>query len=189
MEYKVEKFLIVTLWIGALISYSIALLLGYDLFDSDIIGMIGILILTLSFLIFKKVIFYILFAVLFIGMLNIASFVYFINLNVTFGFLGKKLAPGIQLYSFILMAIFITLRKPKVLELFNSILGQPDYNNENVYKQRLRYFKTKFKNLSDYELNEKLEFSDLVKPAKDALIEIRNERDELKRNSFIKTIN
>ena len=176
-DITIEKALILVLWLGAFITYSIALANDYLLYLSDKIGLVGLVIVTIINWKRQKHGLLSLSILLFMGMLNVASFVYFINIIFAFGYFNYPISPGIQLYSFLIFFILILVRRPIFLGWFKKALGTSDEKSEDDFRASVERFKAKFKHLSDAEISLKLN-QGLVEEARLALIEIRDERSK-----------
>jgi hypothetical protein len=177
---KTENLILLLLWILSTSTFTTALLNNYNLFNSDYIGITGLLIVTTIF-IFKpdKKIEALLF-LLTIGTFNLASFVYFFNLVFTFGF-GTFVSPGIQILSLVFLTILVLKRKSQVTKIVRYFFGTTEGDKQQAFEQRKSKFKEKFAELNDQEIDSRLE-NDLQPEAKQALIELKKEKNALQQN-------
>lgn len=171
---QIEFIILITLWIGSLLTYSIALANNYILHMSDYFGLIGLTVVSIiSFSKPEKAVCSVL-TLLTLGLFNILSFVYFFNWVMTFGF-SILVTPGIQLISLFLLVILIILKKKEVIEIYRNIFGQTEEDKKlNKLNIKIR-FMNKFKLLSDHEIDILLQ-NDLVPEAKEVLNEIKKDR-------------
>lgn len=91
----------------------------------------------------------------------------------TFGF-SFLVTPGIQLNSLILLVILIVRRRNKIAEIYRNTFGKTDKEKLHL-KNR---FKIRYQDLTDEEIGSRLQ-NDLVPEAKEALIEIKEERNNV----------
>ncbi|MFC4874816.1 hypothetical protein [Negadavirga shengliensis] len=171
---RTENIIILTLWLTILSTYPYALLNDYNLFLSDYLGLAGLTIVTLIAFYIPKMTFKSLMVLLFFGLFNLFSFIYFINLVFTFGF-ASIVSPGIQLLSLILLLILAFKRQGELGIIWTNLFGQTDEEIQQNKDRMKDSFKVKFINLSDKEIENRLQ-NDLVGEARKALIEIQNER-------------
>lgn len=171
---KIEFLILIILWILSITTYSLAYINGYSLYNSDYLGIIGLLIVSVFLLIRPDKALETLMLLLFLGLLNLISFVYFFNIVLTFGISGF-VTPGIQLLSLILLTILIVKRRKKVFEIYQSFFGITENEKEKNRYRIKESFKTNFENLTDEEIDMRLQ-ENLVPEAKEALTEIKNER-------------
>ncbi|MCH2236183.1 MAG: hypothetical protein MK078_18265 [Crocinitomicaceae bacterium] len=178
---KTENLILLLLWILSASTFTTALLNNYNLFISDYIGIAGLLVVTTIF-IFKpeKKIEALLF-LLIIGTFNVASFVYFFNVVFTFGF-GTLVSPGIQIVSLIFFTVLFLKRKNKMTKIVRYFLGTTEEDKLQAFEQRKNNFKERFKDLSEQEINTRLA-NDLQPEAKQALIELKKEKNALQHSS------
>jgi hypothetical protein len=174
---KTENLILLLLWTLSTSTFTTALLNNYNLFNSDYIGMAGLIVVTAVFF-FKpdKKIEALLF-LLTIGTLNLASFVYFFNVVFTFGF-GTFVTPGIQILSLTFLTILVLKRKSQVTRIVRYCLGTTEEDKQQAFELQKRKFKEKFAELSEPEINSRLE-NDLQSEAKQALIELKKEKNAL----------
>ncbi len=175
-KIKIEDIILSILWAGSAITYSIALVGGYQLFLSDFIGLAGMGVVTTIRLVRPALILNSLLILLFVGMLNVASFVYFFNLVISFGLLGTTITPGIQIYSLGLFWVLILFRRPIVLETLKGLIGSSDSQLLSERDQRIKNFKQRFSNLSNAEIEKRLNLN-LSEEAIVALETIKRERE------------
>jgi hypothetical protein len=171
---KIEEIILLMMWIGALISYPIALYQNYNLLVSDYFGIAALVVL--AFINFTKpsILLKALSIVLLIGSFNLISFVYFINIVVEFG-VAAYVSPGIQLISSFLLVILLIVKRRKVVLSLHHLLGGTDGEREVSKENLVENFKQKFQSLSLQEIEERLKF-DLQEEAKLALLAIQKEK-------------
>jgi len=172
---SVEDVIIVLLWAGMVISFSIALIAGYSLYLSDAIGFIGLMAVTVIAYLKRSFLLPSLVILLFFGMLNIASFLYFINLTIAFSSFGTALTPGIRLYSLALFFVLALFRRPILIQWFKETAGISNEQRIGSFDKAVKFYKTKFEKLSEQELVRTSKL-DLTEEARQALTEVFNER-------------
>lgn len=173
---QTENILLILLWALALSTFTVAVLNNYSLFISDYIGLAGLAIVTGVFIYSPDKKTKSLFFLLIPGVFNLASFIYFYNVVFTFGF-GTFLSPGVQLLSLGCMAVLVLKRQRKVADMLNNMFGKTEEDIQSAIEQRKEYFRVKFSNLSDSEIDVRLQ-NDLQSEAKQVLLEIQKERKE-----------
>jgi hypothetical protein len=171
---QIEHLIIFTLWLTIFATYPYALLNNYNLFLSDYLGLAGLTILTAVSFYNPKWTFKGLLILLFLGMFNAVSFIYFVNVVLTFGF-STILTPGIQLLSFILLVILASKRIDKFSDFWKRKNGQTAQEITQLKQHSKQRFKLKFNRLTNEEIENKLKDS-LVEEAKEALVEIQIKR-------------
>jgi len=171
---KTEFVILLILWLGSLITYSIALINNYDLYVSDYLGLGGLIIAT-TISVFKpeKALVSVIILLL-LGLFNLLSFVYFVNVVISFGIV-ILVTPGIQLISLVLLIVLSIKEKEKVRELYQQTLGETEDEKENAKLNAKNRFKLNFEKLTDKEIDYRLE-QGLVPEAIEALKEIKEER-------------
>jgi hypothetical protein len=180
LKTKMEKFkkteiiILAMLWSMSLTSYSIALLNNNVLFTSDYLGLAGLTLVTMIALIKPERSFQSVLMLLFSGLFNLLSFAYYFNVVITFGF-SVLVTPGIQLISLVLLIVLIINKKNEAGKFYRETFGLTEDKRENERKNAQNSFKTKFEQLSDIEIDIKLQ-QDLVPEAIAALNEIKAER-------------
>jgi Zn-dependent protease with chaperone function len=172
---SVEDVIIVLLWAGMLLSFSIALMTGYSLYVSDAIGFIGLSAVTIIAYLKRSFLLPSLVILLFFGMLNIASFLYFINLTIAFSSFGTGITPGIQLYSLALFFVLALFRRPILIQWLKETAGISNEKRVGSFDKAVKFYKTKFEKLSEQELVRTSKL-DLTEEARQALTEVFNER-------------
>jgi hypothetical protein len=171
---KTEILILMFLWVGSLTTYPIALFNHYALYPSDYLGIVGLAIVTsIAFKMPGKSLGSVI-VLLLLGLFNVLSFFYFINLVVTFGF-SFFVTPGIQLISLALLLVLVARKKDKVGEEYRLAFGVTEEDRQQERLHSTGGFKDKFKHLSDRELEARLK-GDLVPEAKDALRQLLEER-------------
>ena len=171
---KTEYIILTILWIGSITTYSIALADNYILYTSDYLGLIGLTIVSfISYLKPEKALASVV-VLLILGSFNLLSFVYFINIVMTFGF-SILVTPGIQLISITLLTVLTIKKRDKVSELYRSTFGLTKEEIDQTKLSAKNKFKGRFEKLTDKEIDLKLE-QDLVPEAIEALAEIKKER-------------
>lgn len=176
-EYKLEKWIIIVLWVGMVVSFSLTLLAGYRLLLSDVIGFFGLITVSAISYFKKSLSLYALLILLFFGVSNMATFNSFFHEQVRYSSLGQELTPGMQLYSLIFFAILATLRRAQIIEGFKKILQVSDEDKEGEFDKNVLYYKTRFEDLETTEVERKLE-SDLSSEALTALQMILDDRNK-----------
>lgn len=171
---KTEIIILAILWSMSLISYSIALLNNNVLFTSDYFGLAGLTLVTAIVCIKPEKAFQSVLMLLFSGLFNLLSFAYYFNVVITFGF-SVLLTPGIQLISLVLLIVLIIKKRNKAGKFYRETFGLTEDKRENERKNAQNSFKIKFEQLSDMEIEIKLQ-QDLVPEAIAALNEIKAER-------------
>jgi len=174
---KTENLILLLLWVLSASTFTAALLTNYNLFNSDYVGIAGLLIVTTVF-IFKpeKKIEALLF-LLIIGTFNLASFIYFFNLVFTFS-IGTLVSPGIQILSLLFFSLLVLKKKSKVIKIVRYFLGNTEEDKKQAFERGKNTFKEKFAKLSEEEINSRLA-SNLQPEAKQALIELKKEKNSL----------
>lgn len=177
-KIKTERILIWVLISGTIITFGLALILGYRITYNQYAGILAILITSYFFFTGSDKTLGSLFIILVLGTFNILSFGYFIDAAITFGVSKANIeinGPGIQLYSLILLIVLFRKRKDELKALYRKYYGQ---TNEDYQKVRVTMgdrFREKFESLSDSEVLERLEH-DLVPEARKALQDIKKQR-------------
>ena len=171
---RAEIIILAILWTMSLTTYTIALLNNYVLYTSDYIGLLGLTIVTLIAYFKPEKSFQSVLTLLLLGLFNLMSFAYFINVVITFGF-SVLVTPGIQLISFGLICVLIFTKREKVIDFYRETFGQTKEQKELSRKNAQSQFKRKFEQLSDREIESKYQ-QDLVPEAISALNEIIAER-------------
>ena len=175
---KIENFILWILISCAFFSFTIGLIMGYSLSYTQYAGILAILIATTIFFLKPAKALTTLFVILALGTLNLISFGFFIDIYFSFGvnLVGIDIAsPGIQLFSLILLIVLMRKRKDKLKELYQRNFGQTNEEYQNSKESTKNRFITKFENLSDCEVVERLNHN-LIPEAKEALIEIKKQR-------------
>ena len=171
---KTEIIILAILWAMSLTTYSIALLNNYNIFPSDYLGLAGLTIVTLIAYFRPEKSLRSVLILLLLGLFNLLSFAYFFNIVMSFG-ISVFVTPGIQLISLIMLSILVIKKRQKVIDFYLEIFGETE---EEKQQSRLRFqkqFKIKFEQLSDKEIENKLQ-QGLVPEAIAALNEIKEER-------------
>ncbi|MEO9476495.1 MAG: hypothetical protein ABJG41_13215 [Cyclobacteriaceae bacterium] len=171
---KTELIILVVIWSMSLFTYPIALLNNYDLYASDYLGLAGLTIVTLIVYFKPEKSFQSVLILLLLGLFNLLSFAYFINIIITFGF-SFIVTPGIQLISLVLISILVIIKRDKTVEFYREVFGQTEEEKEQLERNTQDRFKRKFEQLSDKEIESKLQ-QDLVPEAIAALNEIKEGR-------------
>lgn len=153
---SIETLFILFMWLSALSTFSYALLTNYLLNYSDILGLVSLVVLSLINTWKKEYTFYFLLGVLFIGMLNLFSFVYFFNYFIAFSSIVIQITPGIQIYSLVLFFTLITLRRQKIRHVIRLLSGTTEEDLVSHTEFRIAYYKKRFDKLSDEEIARKL---------------------------------
>ncbi|MGQ1786775.1 hypothetical protein [Saccharicrinis sp. GN24d3] len=171
---NIENIILLILWTISLTTFPIALLNDYSLFPSDYFGFVGLVVVsTFSYLKPTKS-FEALLVLLLLGLFNLLSFAYFINMVMTFG-ISIFVTPGIQLISLVFLIVLVAKRRNKTRLFYLKIFGLTEEDKEQSRKSSQNFFKRKFENLTDIEIENRLQ-EDLVPEAIEALVEIKEER-------------
>ena len=172
---KTEFIILIILWTASISTYTIAVLNNYDLFTSDYLGLFGLTTCTILSLIKPEKSLVNVFILLLLGLFNILSFAYFINVVFTFGF-SIFVTPGIQLISLILLGLLTINRRNELASIYQKVFGQTEEEIRQSNIDSKNRFKVNFTSLSDHEIESKLQ-EDLVPEAIVALNEIYKERN------------
>jgi len=124
------------MWIGALISYPIALYQNYNLLVSDYFGIAALVVLAFVNFIKPSILLKALSIVLLIGSFNLISFVYFINLVMEFGIAGY-VSPGIQLISSFLLVILHYRKEEESSSFFLCIIYWEELMEKEKFQKRI----------------------------------------------------
>lgn len=175
---KIERIIVWVLILGAVLTFGLALTLGYKITYNQYAGILAIMIASILVFTDSKKTLGVLFIILALGTFNLLGFGYFIDAAMTFGISKANIAinsPGIQLYSLILLIILIRKRKDNLKTLYQKHFGQTKEDYRKAKEANGTRFRKKFESLSDSEVLERLEH-DLVPEAKKALNEIKEQR-------------
>lgn len=175
-EYKLEKWIIIVLWVGMVVSFSLTLLAGYRLLLSDVIGFFGLITVSAISYFKKSLSLYALLILLFFGVSNMATFNSFFHEQVRYGSLGQEFTPGMQLYSLIFFAILATLRRAQIIEGFKKMLQVSDEDKQSEFDKNVLFYKSRFEALETTEIEQKLQ-ADLSEEALTALQLLLDERN------------
>ncbi|SDL08781.1 hypothetical protein SAMN05421823_104341 [Catalinimonas alkaloidigena] len=175
LEWRILAFL----WGIALLTYTAALVLQYQLYLSDYLGLLGLIIVTLTAFLNPPKLLIALLLLLLPGLFNLVSFAYFINVVFQFGISGL-VAPGIQVLSLGLLILLVSKRRHKMLRLYQSSLGRTPHEATQQKQYQTQVFKARFEHLSDQEIERRLA-TDLVPEARAALLALQQERQIAKR--------
>jgi predicted membrane protein len=159
-KISTEIIIIYILWIS--IFLSIYLKYKFDIFL--IFGIIGLSIVTLTNKKKSEISLITLILILFLATFNLIKFSLAFGIN-----LGK-----ISLTNFILLIVLIYKRRNEVLDLKEKWFSENEEEIESQKIRKIEFFKNKFKNLSEVELNRKLSEENLTEEAKNAAIELIN---------------
>lgn len=161
-----ELIIIIILWLSVLISLFFNSILKLHF----IFGIIALLIVTITFKKFRDLSFGLLFFFLLLSVFNVILFsnVY----QITFKFFNLK----INITSLLLFVILFYKKIGNVLRLRQEWFAEDDIEIATREANRIKMFKTQFKNLSEDELERKLNSKQIVEDAKKAIHEILNER-------------
>jgi len=171
---QIENIIILILWVTIISTFPYALLNNYNLLLSDYLGLTGLSAVSLIAFYYPKMTFKALMILLLLGVFNIFSFIYFINLVLTFGF-SSIVTPGIQLFSLVLLLVLAYKKQVELSNLYKNLFGRTDEEIQQSKESLKNSFKLKFSTLSDTEIEIRLK-NNLVEEARNALIEIHNER-------------
>lgn len=174
---NIENLILLLLWTLSASTFTTALLRHYTLYNSDDIGLVGLVMVTTIFILKLQKKTEALLLLLVFGALNLVTFVYFFNFVFKFGF-SIFVSPGIQLLSWVCLLILIFRRKDKTIGIVRYLFGETDGEQHNMAERQKLNFKARFSSLSDQEIQD-----DLHSHAKQALEEIKKER---KRSQFIR---
>ena len=117
-----EFIILAVMWLAHLATFSISMLNNYELEINDYLGFIGLLMATIFSVLHPDRAFLSLLFLLVAGVFNIFSFLYFFNVVVKLNLSIMK-APGIQLFSLILLATLVLRRKSKILQWYRTFSG------------------------------------------------------------------
>lgn len=174
---KTEYIILIILWIGMLSTFIYAVLNNYQLFNSDYFGFIGLSVVTIiAFMKPEKTLGGLLILLL-LGLFNLVSFVYFINVVFTFRF-TIVVSPGIQMTSLILLTILVIKKRDKIGEIYRKTFIKTEEQKEQTRQNQKNRFKKKFEKLTYKEIESRLELN-LVPEAIEALKEIKKEREDI----------
>ena len=162
-----ELIILVILWVSVLTS----LIFNRNFTLTFIFGVVALLIVTLTFKKYKDASLGLLFFFLFLSVFYIITFSTVFGLSV--GFFGISInIPSLALFSILLFR-----RAEDFFRLKKDWLGQDDSEIADSKLNRIKMFKTEFKNLSNEELLKKLDNPSMVEDAKTATLEILKERE------------
>ena len=157
-----DIFIIAILWIGVIWSFYSTSNYNYPF----IFGIVGLTIVTLTYKKFHEFSFGILALILFLSIFNVIIFCYAWRLNIGI----------LNLFSIILFAILFFTQLEKLLELRKK-WSEPDESDlKEQFDNRVKMYKSQFRNLSELELNRKLEDNHLINEAKVAVSELLKEK-------------
>src|SRR5690606_40972422 len=88
----------------------------------------------------------------------------------------------IHIINFIILIIYLIIYKKQIDELYIKIKQKNEKKEQEYYKKKIDRFKIKFSDLTDQEIENKIN-QDLVPEAKKALIEIKSEREKTHYNN------
>lgn len=162
-----EFIIIVMLWVSVLTSS----IFNRNFSLSFIFGMVALVVVTLTFKKYKDASLGLLFFFLFL------SVFYIINFSTVFGVSVGFLGISINVPSLALFLILSFRRVEDFFRLKKDWLGQDDSEIADSKSNRIKMFKTEFKNLSNEELLKKLDNPSMVEDAKTATVEILKERE------------
>ena len=171
---KTEIIVLAILWAMSLTTYSIALFNNYNLYTSDYLGMTGLTIATFVAYFKPEKTFESVLVLLLLGLFNVLSFAYFINLVMTFGF-SFIVTPGIQLISLVLLSVLVVKKPKNVGQFYRETFGQTEEKKEQSKQNTQKRFKRKFEQFSDKKIDNMLQ-EGLIPEAISALNEIKEER-------------
>nr|WP_314866034.1 hypothetical protein [uncultured Flavobacterium sp.] len=165
---KRNLYLLITMSITSIIflilGFSEKLVFNYKLYT----GLSFIILCYFLCFISRKYLNYTLGLILFLGVLNLISFVPF-SIVFSIGFIKFELIP------LFFLVLFIYNNKSRILDLIISFNSSTEEEKLNESQSKFEKFKIEFKNLSDNELENRLTY-DLTPEAKKALLEIKKER-------------
>jgi hypothetical protein len=160
-KIKIEIIVVAILWINVI--YSIVT--NHYVANDFWLGIIGLIIATLCLQKFQKFASYFLMLLL---LLSIAQLIAFSSTIYLIGMFGV----GVNILSLILFSILVYKRKNMINEFLEK-------DSEEIQENtKINLFKKEFQKLSDSELENKINNDQLVKDAKDAIIELLNERKQ-----------
>ncbi len=157
-KLKTEIIIIFILWLSIISSLCLNYL--FDIFF--IFGIIGLTTVTLTFKKYYEISLSSLILILLFSMFNIIKF------NLAFG-LNFGL---ISIPSFLLLLILIYKRQNEISDIKDKWFEEDIEEVENGKIKKTEFFKNQFKNLSESELDRKLNNEKLTDEAKNAVIEL-----------------
>ena len=170
---KTERFILVALWIGALINYGIVLTKGFSLELPDYVGLTGLIAVSLLAFVKPELVTIGLIGLLLLGVFNIVSLVYLFVFVKSFG-LNGPFASGIQLYSILLLGFLIIKRPYETIDIIHQLVLPDEDILERRYRSKVDCFKTRFRRLSQNQITERLN-RDITDEARTALVELQQE--------------
>lgn len=120
-----EIIILILLWVLSGATFTWAVAGNYNLFVSDYIGIAGLVVVSAIFAFKHSIKTEALLVLLALGTFNLASFVYFFNVVISFGF-GTIVSPGIQILSLVLLVVLILARTGKVKEMVSFFYGKEE---------------------------------------------------------------
>lgn len=158
IKLKTEIIIILLLWLSVILS----LYLNYKFDIFFIFGIIGLSIVTFTYKKYYENSLAILFLILLFSSFNLIKFsaAFYVNFGI------------ISISNFILLIILVYKRRNEILDLKDKWFTETVEEIENGKITRTEFFKREFKNLSETELNRKLNEEALTDEAKNAVIEI-----------------
>jgi len=166
---KRNLYLLITLSITSIVflimGYCEKLVFNYKLYT----GLSFIVLCYILYFISSKYLNYALGLILFLGILNLISFVPF-SIVFSIGYIKFELIP------LFFLIVFIYNNKSRILDIILSFNSNTEEEKINESQLKFEKFKKEFKNLSNNELENRLTY-DLTPEAKKALLEIKKERD------------
>ncbi len=176
---KTEFIFIAFLWLTWLLSLSYDLLNNYEIYISDTLAGIGLVSVTLVFFLKPEKALGSLVVLLLLGVFNVLSFEYFVNILFTFR-VGDFDLPKIQLFSLVALILLSVRKKVRIVALFHNTFSQSSTEKEEQIANAENHFKKKFENLSNEEIDLQLQ-KDLVPEAISALNKIKDTRQDTTR--------
>ncbi len=171
---SIEQIIIIILWLLSGFTYIIAISNSYRLFLSDWLGLTGLCLTTILVVFKSKYITTGLLFLLLLGSFNIISFVYFINIVITFGIDGL-ITLGVQPLSLILLFFLTYKRGDFIADKLRNFYKTPQTEKKASFERIKKSFKKKFELLSNEEIDSRL-LDDLQLEAKQVLLELLEER-------------
>jgi predicted membrane protein len=155
---KTEQIIIIVLWLNIVAS----LYLNYSFNMPFIFGIIGLVIITVTYKKFYSISLAVLLFILLLSIFNVIPF------SLAFGFnVGIISIPSVILFS-----VVVFKRKDEILVIKDKWFDEDPSETENRKANKIVFFKNQFKDLSIKELERKLANESLTDEAKEAINEL-----------------
>jgi predicted membrane protein len=155
---KTEQIIMIVLWLNIVAS----LYLNYSFNMPFIFGIIGLVIITVTYKKFYSISLAVLLFILLLSIFNVIRF------SLAFGFnVGIISIPSVILFS-----VVVFKRKDEILVIKDKWFDEDPSETENRKANKIVFFKKQFKDLSIKELERKLANESLTDEAKEAINEL-----------------